>query len=360
MKSRLNVGIIGCGVIAPTHIRSYLQQRDVEVACVCDQDESKASSLATEYDIKDYTAVPEELLARDDIDCVSICTDHASHAELAVAALEAGKHVLCEKALAATTQGLDTMSHAHARNPELVFSGVFQHRFERAPNLLKKWLAEGKFGDPLTADTHLYCLRTDAYYNADQWRGTWAEEGGSVLINQAIHYIDLLAWIMEGITSVCGAFANLSHAEVIETEDTAVGACEFRNGALGTIKATSSSHLKWEPEIGITGTEGTIRLRGNELLRAEFEDQGRKTAIMQELDAGEDIPGIKAGKEYYGKGHLPQITDFVEAVRQGREPFVPGESARHAVDIVLALYQSHRQEQWVTVNDPNPTANPLS
>lgn len=349
MASALRVGVIGCGTIAPTHIESYLKQEKVEIACLCDKEEAKAASLASEYGVTDYTPDPGQLLADEDIDCVSVCTDHASHADLTTAALDAGKHVLCEKALAATVEGLDHISAAHARHPELVLSGVFQHRFERTPNLLKRWLEAGEFGDPLTADTQLYCLRTDAYYNADQWRGTWAEEGGSVLINQAIHYVDLLAWIMGGVKRVCGTFANLNHADVIETEDTAVGACEFGQGALGTLKATSSSHLKWEPEISVTGTEGTMRFRGGKVLRAEFADEGKGDKLMRELEDDSDIPGIKAGKEYYGNGHTAQIADFIDSIRTGKPPFVSAESARHSVEVVLALYQSHRNNHWVSV-----------
>ncbi len=349
MSKRIKVAVIGCGVIAPTHIESYLAQDQVEVAWLCDLVEQKARGLAEKYGVANVATDYRQVLADAEVDCVSVCTDHASHAPICVAALEAGKHVLCEKALAATAEGLDAVLAAHGRHPGRVFAGVFQHRFDAVSRLLKRQVDEGLFGTILTGGVQVRCLRTPGYYEADRWRGTWAEEGGSVLINQAIHFIDLLAWLMGGVTRLCGTYDNLTHGGSIETEDTAVASLRFANGALGTLEATCSSHLSWEPTLSIHGTVGSVDVRNGRCVKAVFEDEALGRQVQAELDAAADGPGVQAGKTYYGKGHAAQIADFVEAAREQRQPYVTAASARHAVDVVLAIYRSHRQNGWVAL-----------
>ncbi|MCD4824216.1 MAG: Gfo/Idh/MocA family oxidoreductase [Phycisphaerae bacterium] len=351
MDRPIRCAIIGCGVIAPTHAESFLQQQDVELAWACDLVEDKARRLAEKYGIGRVTTDYREVLADDSVDCVAVCTDHASHSPITVMALDSGKHVLCEKALAAGKEGMDAMFAAHARNENLVFSGIFQHRFESVWRYLKRLVAEGAFGDILTACLQMRCLRTREYYRADEWRGTWAAEGGAVLINQAIHHIDLLAWIMGGVESLSGVHSNITHGSDIETEDTAAAALRFRCGALGTMEVTSSSHLGWEPSISIQGTIGSIDVRQHDIFRVIFKDKARQSEILDKLSACRDAQGGEAGKTYYGAGHVPQIADFVEAIRQGRQPFVPAGQARHAVDIVLAIYESHQRGGWVKINN---------
>jgi len=170
------------------------------------------------------------------------------------------------------------------------------------------------------------------------------------MINQAIHYVDLLAWIMGGVQSVSGAYDNFTHQDVIETEDTAVAICRFKRGALGTIEATSSSHLSWEPEISITGVEGTVDIRGKKVVRTAFADEELEKELCKQLDEGHTTTGVITGKEYYGEGHRAQIGDFINSVANGRSPFVTVESARHAVDIVLGLYESHCSGKWVSLD----------
>jgi predicted dehydrogenase len=347
--SPLRVGIIGCGVIAPAHIESYQLAGGVEVAWACDLVEEKAARLAGKYAVPFVTTDYQAVLADPAIDAVSVCTDHASHSPITVAALQAGKHVLCEKALAANAAGLDAMLAAHARHGPLVFSGVFQHRFDRAMQTLKRLVDEGALGQVLTAGIQVRCYRSREYYGSDEWRGTWAREGGAVLINQSIHFIDAVAWIMGGVEAVCGTHANLTHDGVLEAEDTAVASLRFRSGALGVIEATCSSHLGWEPTVSIHGSEGSIELRSGQAMKVLFADQELTRRIESELAAGHSEQVKQVGRIHYGTGHPLHIADFVEAVRQHRPPFVTARSARHAVDIVLAIYESHRHGGWVRV-----------
>lgn len=349
MPRKIRAAIIGCGVIAPTHIESYQSLPDVEVTCLCDIVPEKAHKLGEKYGIARRCASADEVFASPEVDVVSICTDHASHAPLVIAAFAAGKHVVCEKALCASTSGIEAVIAAHAQNPGLVFSGIFQHRFDPPVQMLKALLESGEMGELLTASVHVYCIRSADYYNADAWRGTWAHEGGSVLINQAIHFIDSLCWITGGIKSLCGQYDNRTHQGVIETEDTAVAALRFHNGALGTFCATSSSHINWESTLFVHGTKGSVELRDGRPLKIDFPDEERARHWHEKFANARQVREIEAGADHYGFGHRAQIADIVGAIREGRAPFVTGESAAHTAEVVLSLYRSCNERKWIDI-----------
>lgn len=351
MPVELTCGIIGCGVIAPAHIQGYQALDGVQVTWACDLIEEKARQRAAQFGIPNITTDYREVLGN--VDCISVCTDHASHAKITADALKAGTHVLCEKALAASPAGLRMMFAAHAKYPQPIFGAVFQHRFDPEIRYLKQLAGEGVFGTILTAGVQVRCLRTNEYYRADQWRGTWDKEGGAVLINQAIHFIDALAWIMGGVQAVQGTHTNLTHNGVIETEDTAVAMLRFRCGALGTIEATCSSNLDWEPTIAVHGSKGAVELRHGKPTKIEFHDPAVAAKVREGFAAcAAPQAGHSAIKSYYGEGHPAQIADFVEAVRAQREPFVTARSARHTVEVVFGIYQSHRTHKWVEITWP--------
>lgn len=345
----VRVAIIGCGVIGPTHATCYRQIPDIELTWACDLDEGRARKLAADFQIPHVTTDFRRVLRAADVDAVSICTDHASHAKLVVAALKAGKQVLCEKALAHKTAGLDAMLQAAAAHPELACSGIFQHRFETLNRRVRDLIAAGTLGRMLTASVRMRCLRTNGYYQGDAWRGTWEQEGGSVLINQAIHYLDLFRWMMGGMRSVTGLYANLTHDGVIETEDTAVASVEFVNGALGTIEATCSSHNTWESGLFFQGTEGAIEIFNDTVMRVDFRDKAAGERVLADLRACGNTCADSLGKAYYGTGHLAQIADFVQAIRDGRAPYVSAASAAETVDLVLGIYRSYRTGRRVAL-----------
>jgi len=345
----LHCGIIGCGVIAPSHIESYRHLPDVTVTWACDIVQAKASALARQYQIPHVTPDCAEMLADPELDAVSVCTDHGSHAAIVIAALEAGKHVLCEKALTINRSSLDAMLQVQARHPELVFAGVFQHRYEAVPRLLKELLERGAFGTVSNLSLQSNCWRGPDYYRHDAWRGTWAHEGGALLINQAIHFIDLFQWLGGGIASLCARCDDLCHQGVIETEDAAAAAVRFKNGALGTVVATSSSAEDWRHLLTVSGTEGYAELCNDELIHYHFTKPEIKAEVERRLQADRTEKAIHAGKTYYGGGHPAQIQDFVAAIREHRPPFVTAATAREAVDVVLACYESSRSGSWVTL-----------
>ncbi len=350
MNKTITCGIIGCGVIGPIHAQSFQSVRNVRIKWACDLVAARAETLAQKFGIPQVCTDYMKVLRDPEVDCVAVCTDHASHAEISCAALARGKHVLCEKALSSCTKNLDAMIRAGRRHPRLVFSGVLQHRFDPVFGRLKKHMERGLLGRMLACTVRLNCFRSDKYYLGDKWRGTWELEGGSVLINQALHYIDMGLWLMGGATSVTGFHANRAHRRSIDTEDTAAASLRFTDGALGSIVATCADPLHgWENVISLYGTEGTIDIADGAPARVEMANPKKAAKVMAELQAA--AKELKAGgsKFYYGPSHPLQISDFVSAIRTGRKPFVPATAARHCVDVVLAVYESQKTGKTVSL-----------
>jgi len=347
MTHPLRIGIIGCGVIAPAHIESFQRIDGVEVAVLCDLLPQRSEALARKYGVARTTTRYHEVTDDPSIDAVAVCTDHASHAPIAMAAIGEGKHVICEKALSAHPEALAQMLAAAREHPGRVFAGVFQHRFDPIFRLLRQAVADGTFGTLLTAEARLLCLRTDDYYRSDAWRGTFAGEGGSLLINQAIHFVDILQWITGGVESLSAVVANRAHQGVIETEDSAVIAMQLKCGALGSVVATSSSHIHWEPTVCLTGTDGLIEVRNGTVLRMDFSDPQRTAQVAAAIEGLRENNGVAAARDYYGSSHAAQIADFVHAIRNRGHPFVHFEDAAQGLRVVFAAYAAARSGRAV-------------
>jgi len=349
MKKKIVCGIVGCGVVSTSHAESFKECGNTKIKWACDLIPERAEKLANKFGIEKTTVNFEEMLDDPELDCISVCTDHGSHPEICAKALAKGKHVLCEKALAASAEGLDMIGTAVKKSPGTVFSGVFQHRFDALSRFLKHLVDSGAFGTVLTSSTSLSCIRTNEYYQTDAWRGTWKNEGGALMINQAIHFVDLTDWIMGGVESLSGEYANLTHEGVIEAEDTAVASLRFKSGALGVISATSSSTSEWDIIITITGASGMLTVRKSAILEFEFLDPAVSDSVRKFIANPEDDNTFNPARHYYGKGHPAQIADFINAIRTGQEPFIPFHSARRAVDIVLGIYKSSQEGKTVKI-----------
>ncbi|MHB9138191.1 MAG: Gfo/Idh/MocA family protein [Victivallaceae bacterium] len=340
-------GIIGCGVIAPSHIESFKFLENVEVKWACDLVPAKARKMAEQYGIPHTATDYLEVLNDPEVDCIAVCTDHGSHAQIAADAMDHKKHVICEKSLGRSHECLEKMLAAHKRNPKLAFGGVFQHRHEPVNQVLKELIDSGAFGTITTVSMNSNCLRTNEYYLADAWRGTWAHEGGAVLINQAIHYIDLINWLLGGIAEISARCENMTHQGIIETEDNAAFAIKFKRGMLGAVTASASSAANWRHSFSISGTEGYLEYLNLKVTYLEFNDKAKQQEIEQRFASCNIDPALQSGKVYYGGGHPAQIKDFVQAIREKRQPFITGESAAETVKVVLACYESSRTGKWV-------------
>lgn len=345
----LAVGIVGCGVIAPPHIESFQSCERVEVVALCDTHLEKARKLAGQYGIPHVVASVEELVAMEEIHAVSVCSDHAEHAAAVTRAAEAGKHVLCEKPLATRGVDLDALVKLERDNPSLVFEGVFQHRFDACYRFVREAVQFGHLGRLLLIDAHLSCHRSREYYLDSDWRGRWETEGGSLLINQAIHFLDLVSWIGGDVKSVNAVTRNLAHENLIETEDTAVLSMELGSGALGSFHGSSGSHRKWSSRMNFVGTEAEIVVEDGRVTTVLARSEERAAELRAGISELEETSRLASVKSHYGTSHPRMIADFVDSIRRGRHPGVPFSDARKAVDLVLAAYKSSREGRTVTL-----------
>lgn len=344
----IKCGIIGSGVIAPVHLESYRKVPGVTVKTLCDLVPGKAEAMAQKYNVPCVCQDYMQMLLDPEIDCVSVCTDHASHGKIAADALEHGKHVICEKCLTATDAQLDMVLEAHGKHPELVFAGVFQHRYEPANQLLRDMLNGGKFGTLLTASLNVTCLRTDEYYSSDPWRGTWAREGGSVLINQSVHHFDLLRFFLGDIDSLCASWSNRVHPNTIETEDTINVLLNFKSGVHAVFCATSGCTAEhWRNGFTFSGTDGYLEYSQFEPVYGKFTDPETNQNFMRQFKECAETYKLEAGKNYYGTGHPAQLADFIGAIREGRAPMVTGEESGKTARAIHACYESGRTGQWI-------------
>lgn len=350
MDEKLGIGIVGCGVVSASHIDSYLEIPDVEIRAFCDLLPKRLKATTEKYadvgarELTDY----KEMLADPEIHALSICTGHATHEAIAIDALQAGKHVLCEKALTINNESLDRMLAAAAET-NCVAAGIFQHRFDQIYRSLREIIQSGQLGQLLTISLQHQCLRPAGYYTQDAWRGSWAEEGGSLLINQSIHFLDLLQWMTGGVASVTAFISNLAHVGVIETEDCATASMVLQNGALASFTATSGSNREWNSAFQIIGTKGHICIDDGKLVSLSHTDEEQEKLIQTKLTGVKELDGVEGAKSYYGPSHPAQVHDFVKAIQDKREPYVGFNSAGDTVRLVLAIYESARTNKPVAL-----------
>ena len=342
MLSTVRYGIIGCGVIGPVHAASLAQLPHARIAGVCDIARGRAERVAADYNVPFVTADYAALLARSDIDAVCICTPHYLHAEMAIAAANAGKQVFCEKPMAIDPADMDAMIAA-AERAGVQLGICFQHRFDPVMVQLKGLIDKGKFGQLLLGGAHVRCVRDESYYHSGAWRGTWAQEGGGVLINQAIHTIDLLLWLFGEATSIYGSYATLRWGHCIEVEDTATGVITFRNGAQGHIAATSASNLDWNTRLHVYGAAGSAVVNTGFPDEYAFLQLSEEVAPVTPSNAG----APEVGKACYGTSHLLALREFTEAILADRPYPITGREARRAAEVVLALYRSSREARAI-------------
>jgi UDP-N-acetyl-2-amino-2-deoxyglucuronate dehydrogenase len=343
--------IVGCGMIAGFHIKALAEIPGARVVALMDQVPGAAQRLSESSGLN-CPAFNEltPVLARKDVDVVIICTPSGSHMPPAVAAAEAGKHVVVEKPLEITTERCDRILEACEKN-KVQLCTIFPSRFADANRTLKAAVDAGRFGRLTLGETTCKWWRTQAYYDKGGWRGTWALDGGGALMNQAIHNVDLLLWMMGPATHVTGYTAMLAH-ERIEVEDTAAACLRFASGALGVIQATTSVYPGLPKTLAIHGDRGTAVIEQEDVLRWELtpetdEDRAVRQRFAQKVGASGGASDPSAISHVY---HARQLTDFVEALSTGRKPLVDGREGRRAVELIQAIYRSAREGRTVELS----------
>lgn len=331
----LGVGIIGCGTIAPNYAKSVAELPGARLVAVADIIPEKARKFAETHGAQAWYDDYRALLERDDVDLVCICTPSGLHGQIGIDAARAGKHVLTEKPMDVTLEQADRLIEA-CRSAGVKLGVVFQRRFAGISRAIKKAVEDGDLGKLILGDVYLKYYRGQEYYDQDAWRGTWALDGGGVLMNQGIHGIDLLQWFMGPVASVYAHTATM--ARRIEAEDTAVAVVRFASGALGIIEGSTAVYPGLDHRIEISGEKGTILVEGEEIKRWEIAGDEQKKPVAT-WDIGVDK--IARNPSIIGiGGHKLQIADMLDAIRNDREPAVNGEEGRKALAIILAIYRS--------------------
>ncbi len=334
----MKYALIGCGRISQNHIRAAMEN-GLEIVALCDLDADKMKKTAellsdTVAMFTDY----RKLLAESDAQVIAIATDSGTHAELALAAIAAGKHVLIEKPIALSMADARQICKA-AQDSHVTVGVCHQNRFNLAVVQLRQALESGRFGKLSHGAVTVRWNRSEAYYDQAAWRGTWAQDGGT-LMNQCIHGIDLLRWMMgDEITEVCGMTARRLH-EHTECEDIGTAVVRFRNGALGTVEGTANVYPRdMEETLSIFGESGTVTLGGGSVNRVER---------WLFADGNEDMTAYGEHPDnIYGNGHARLYGDFLEAIAEGREPLVDTYAGMAALELVLAIYKSQKEGRIV-------------
>ncbi len=334
MDKKVTMGIIGCGAVARFHAESIVAAGNASLAGVADVRRESAELFAKDYNTVAYPSV-EAMLADPSVDAVCICTPSGFHVSCALAALEAGKHILVEKPLAVTVEDCDRII-ALARVKKRVAGVISQFRFTSSVQHLRETVKEGRLGKIITGELLMKYYRSQEYYDSSAWRGTWDLDGGS-LMNQGIHGVDALLYLLGPAESVCGYMDTMTHK--MEAEDAAVAAVKFKSGALVVIQSTTSAYKGAPRHIGIVGTKGSVLITEDTIER--FDVEGCEFEPVVEENGVENL-GHRNPMSISCEGHKYQIRDFADAILEGREPAVPLAESRRAVALIQGVYTSAR------------------
>jgi len=334
-----NFGIIGCGMIAGFHAQAIQAAGGSLVACFDTRAEA-ANKLAEQYQgCKPYHDL-KEFLADKSFDIVTIGTPSGAHLEPAVAAAESGKHVIVEKPLEITLERCNKIIVACKKN-KVQLATIFPSRFHDSSLTLKAAVDAGRFGRLTLGDAIVKWYRTQEYYDSGAWRGTWELDGGGALMNQGIHTIDLLTWLMGPVVEITAHTALLTH-ERIDVEDTAVATLKFANGALGTIVGTTASYPGSLKRVEISGSKGSAILEEEDLIRWDFaESLPLDAAVLEAMANRMSGGGGAADPAAIGfSGHTKLFANMIAAIDGKEKLVVDGAEGCRSVEIILAIYKS--------------------
>ncbi|MCH2129454.1 MAG: Gfo/Idh/MocA family oxidoreductase [Pirellulaceae bacterium] len=332
-------GIIGCGMISRFHQRAIADIGEAELIGCTDEVLPAAQAFADEAGCHCYQSI-DEMVADDRIQIVTICTPSGAHLEPALAAIEHKKHVIIEKPLEINPSRCDEIIQA-ADSQGVVVSTVFQSRFHASSCELKQAVDEGRFGRLTLGDAYVKWHRSQEYYDQGAWRGTWKLDGGGAFMNQAIHSVDLLLWLMGPVAEIRAQMATLAH-ERIEVEDVAIASLRFQSGALGSMEATTASYPGMFKRIEIHGTEGSAVLEEEDIKVWDFANPTeRDEQIREELANRTETAGAVADPAAMGHhGHTLQFGDVIAAIKEGRAAQIDGAEGRRSVEVICGIYES--------------------
>ncbi|WP_346355408.1 Gfo/Idh/MocA family oxidoreductase [Azotosporobacter soli] len=335
----IGFGLIGCGRISKNHFESIKALPGADLIAAADIDKRALQAAVGKYQCQGYLDY-KEMLKEPKIQVVNVCTPSGLHAQIALDAIRSGKHVIIEKPMAMSLVEADSVIKA-AKRAGVKVGVAHQNRFNKTITRLRQVYEQGKFGKLTHGSAVVRWNRNDQYYSQAPWRGTWANDGGC-LMNQSIHNIDLLQWMMGEVESVFAYAAT--NLRKIEGEDVATAVLKFKSGALGLIEATTTVFpTNLEETLNIFGSDGTVVLGGIAVNKVEawrFADEDEAAVLANQ---GAEPPNV------YGFGHADLIADFMDAVISDREPAINGEEGRKALEIILAIYHSVKYKKEIKI-----------
>lgn len=370
---KYRVGIIGCGAIFMLHAFPLHRMENVEIVAVCDIKPQALETAKQLFHCDGYSDY-RELLKRDDIDVVHILTPHYLHAEMSIAAADAGKNVLSEKPMAISIADARAIVEAGKRN-NVTIGVISQNRYNAASVAVKAAIADGSLGKVLGQRVILSWTKPDAYYQASDWHGTWDKEGGSLMIDQAIHVMDLSRWIVnDEIVSVEASIANRNHP-TIKTEDTAEGLIRYRNGVTSVFFATNNFTFNSPVVIETHCENGTALVEfdkavityknGREVtvvndpttvlaesdFKSFFNEDSTQQAMRTLKEWGVVFMPVtwKAPRGYWGVTHNQQIANYYDSLSAGVQPDVTAAEALKSTELILAIYQSSKEKRPINI-----------
>jgi predicted dehydrogenase len=329
-----HVGLLGGGNISRTHGRAAVELPDVKVAAVHGTNPEKARALAAEHGVPAYDSL-DAFLAHRPLEAVLIGSPSGIHAQQAIAAVRRGLHVLCEKPLDIQLPAVDVLL-AEAERAGVKLGVMFQDRTKEDLRRVKSLLDEGGLGRPLLVSASVRWWRPPEYYSSQRWRGTWEFDGGGALMNQGVHTVDLLLWLLGDVTRVQARTATAFHQ--IEVEDTAVAVLEFASGALATLEATTAAFPGYPRRVEITGTEGTVVVEGDRIVRADLRTPLPGATGARATDNAQATSHVMAD----ASGHRALLEDFRRAIETNGRPLCDGGEGRRSVALVRAVYEAAR------------------
>ncbi len=337
---KVKFGIIGTGGIAKMHAEALGLTDNAELYIVYDKIPERAKAFAQKHNCKMASSFAELLAS--EVEAVTIATPSGLHAEVAIPAARAGKHILCEKPLEVTVSKTNDLVRA-CESGNVRLSAVFQSRFSRSVQVIKKAVDSGRFGEPVLAAASIRWHRNPEYYESATWRGTWALDGGGALMNQGIHTVDLLLYFNGDVSEVTGRIARLMHKS-IEVEDTVVAILKFKNNSLGTIEASTACAPGFPRRVELSGTKGSVMLEDDRIIRWSFvEEQPEDEEIRRIGGLGEGLRGGSSDPNAISpEGHRRQISELADAILNGQRLTTPGAEGKRAVELICAVYESAR------------------
>ncbi|MHB8130147.1 MAG: Gfo/Idh/MocA family protein [Mobilitalea sp.] len=340
----IKIAIIGTGNISQSHIKGYLEFPDrCRIVALVDIYPEKALIKAKEYGLKDAQIYSshKEMLERKDINLVSICTPPYVHAQISIDCMKAGMNVLCEKPMASSLEECDAMLQA-AKDAGRTLGIIAQNRFRTPIMNLKKTLQADLIGKVVWADINSYWWRGSSYYDL-WWRGTWEKESGGCTLNHAVHHIDMLNWMMDGIPKkVTAVLGNVAH-DNSEVEDISVAVLKYENGAMARLTSSLVHHGE-EQKIEFQGSKARIAAPWN-VTASDSKENGfpvRNVALEEQLTKYyEELPTLSL------EGHTGEIEDVLTALEHGKDPLITGQSGRNTIELITAIYKSGFEERTV-------------